>query len=250
MIPPFYEDWIKSVTPDDDNVPSMGMRARPYGQPAETVGTLTNQAAFEKQVLGTEANASQENTVIKTPGSDEITLPKGFDHVEEAIQIIIGDQKATNPLAKHTTVSFTFRQIVFDANQNTRDVHVDPVRDESSVEKDTVYFLTNKEGTIVQSKPVRDPKTTLNTMAPEVMMECELMRQAQPFEVVKGDEDTYHVQAEKYTVGRTLVRVIIAHPDAQYFHDLPDQDKAELPEDFRQKHGIKFADANFVPQLG
>lgn len=123
-----------------------------------------------------------------------------------------------------------------------REVHIDPPRVEKAVSDEIVYFVSNKQGTITQSHFVKDPENTLNKMTPEAMVENGLMQQSEPFELQKGTQDTYHVQgAAMYEKGRTFVRTLIVHPNAEYFHALPDSDKQELPEAFREKHGIKFS---------
>lgn len=270
MMPGMYEDWRITVIPSEAEIEAAEEAGlAPFGTPSEKVVTLTNhngvltfQDDFEQSMLGREGVTNQhENTLLKDSGSNDIQIPPGYDHMLESILTITEDQTAEKGgLFKHARMNFTYREIVFPEEKRDREVHVDPPRRESvrspvdegeAVAKDAIFFISNKknQSTITQSAHVINPSDTLNRMKPEVMIECGLMHQAEPFEVWKGTEDTYHVQAEKYDPGRILVRVIVSMPGIDYFHDLPDEEKAGLPEEFREKHGIKISGAETAPDL-
>ncbi len=244
-----HEAWAKSVTPDTDEFTAAQLSGeRPYGMPAESVGTLTDHDGFEQVMLGRGVSVEHLNTEIKQPGSNEITLPRGFAHMQEVLGQIVSDQTSINPLARHTRMTFTFRQNTFPSEQKSRDVHVDPCRNQDAVAEDYIYLVSNADCSIVQDEPVIDPKETLNgERTPEELIEAGLMRQAEPYEVVRGTEFTYHVESAFHGEGRTLVRIIISHPDAEYFHGLSDAEKTELPPEFLQKHGIQISDSQIIP---
>lgn len=268
MIPGMYEDWRIQVTPSEEEVldaESEGLA--PYGSPASRVFTLTNhdgiltfQDDFEQSMLQRENVTKQhENTKIKERGSNDIRIPDGYAHMLETVLTVTENQTAEKGvLFKHADMSFTYREIVSPEDKKERVVHVDPPRRDNRredegypVAKDKIFFASNKAGeaTITQSDHVIEPSITLNKMCPEAMMEAELMQQAGAFEVWEGDEDTYHVQASHKSAGNVFVRIIVSMPGVNYFHNLSDEEKRELPEDFKNQHGIKETGAETAPDL-
>lgn len=237
-----YEEWRKSITPTQTQIDSLPEGDKPYGDPSITISSIHDQSTFSKLLRGNTAVSPASDTRIKEPGGTECSLPEGYEHLQELLDLIISDQKENNPLFKHSAMLFTFRQTVGTQNPPRR-VHIDPPRTQNSVAEDDVYFVSNKEGTLTQSAHVKNPRDTLNRMKPEIMIEQGLLNQAEPFELRKGTQNTYHVQgADTYTDGRTFVRMIVSHPDAAYFHGLSNDEKSELPEKFRTKHGIVLED--------
>ncbi|MCB1681976.1 MAG: hypothetical protein KDI65_08580 [Alphaproteobacteria bacterium] len=228
------DQWVRSVQVSDTELDSVPSEEHPFGTPAESIGTLKRTAEFEKRVT----RAQPENMVIKSYGQDGVLIPGGYDHLSEALELMIADQMVVNPLFRHAKVELTFRQNPT-PQEPTRVVHADPSRTDNAVVEDYVYFLSNKQGTIAQAQYVRDPDGTLNKMKPEAMVEEGLMRQAGPFEVLRGRQSTRHTQgAAIYEGGRTFVRLIVTHPDADYFRSLPLAEQATLPEEFRDRLGI------------
>tara|TARA_R110001592_G_scaffold16881_7_gene71501 strand:- start:28337 stop:29089 length:753 start_codon:yes stop_codon:yes gene_type:complete len=233
-----YTQWVKSVIPSMEEVMRVKSGEQPYGQPSERVGFIKDTDNFEKLLRGNDIPSPASDTIIKTAGALDAKLPKGYEHLQEAIDLIVNDQIETNPLFKHARMAFTFRQTILPSRPQ-RTVHIDPPRTPNAAADDNVYFLSNKQGTFTQAVCVKNPSDTLNRMKADLMAEQGLLQQAEPFELRKGTQDTYHVQgADTYESGRTFMRMIITHPDVSYFENLPDDDKAELPADFRQKHGI------------
>ena len=237
-----YDEWRKSVTPTQAQINSLPEGDKPYGDPSDSVGSVRDHDTFSKLLRGDTSVSPASDTRIKEPGDTEFQLPEGYQHLQEVLDLIIADQEERNPLFKHASMHFTFRQTIGTQNPPRR-VHIDPPRTQNSVSEDEVYFISNKEGTMTQSAHVKNPRDTLNRMKPEVMIEQGLLNQAEPYELRRGTENTYHVQgADTYTDGRTFVRMIISHPDAAHFHGLSNEDKSELPEKFRTKHGIVLED--------
>ncbi len=231
------DQWVNSVRVTREQAEAAPVdQSSPYGTPSESIGYLQNQARFETIVT----RAQPENAAIKSPGNDGIVFLDGYDHLSEVMENIVADQMRTNPLYRHAKILLTYRQNPTAMVTDNRTVHVDPSRTQGSVVEDYVYFVSNIQGTISQAQHVVNPIETLNKMKPEAMVEEGLMVQAKPFEIVKGRESTYHTQGAKtYEPGRTFARIIVTHPDIQYFHNLPDSEKAALPADFREKHGIE-----------
>ncbi len=228
------EKWVKSVQVSEADRALSQESDRPFGTPAEHVGFLNNREAFAAPVR----RAQPENMVVKTSGNDGLIYPEGYDHLSEAINMMIKDQMKINPMFRHARIELTYRQTLSE-QVPTRIVHTDPSRTQEPVEEDFVYFLANKQGVVVQAQHVKDPAQNLNKMTPEALMEEGLLRQSENFEMVRGRQSTYHTQgAAIFQPARILLRMIVTHPSADYFHNLPDHEKAALPEDFRQKHGI------------
>lgn len=237
------EQWVKSVRVSEAERELAQESDRPFGTPAEHVGHLNNREAFAK----TATRGQPENMVIKSSGNDGVIYPPGYDHLSEAINMMIKDQMNINPLFRHARIELTFRQNPIE-QVPTRVVHTDPSRTQNPVEEDFVYFLANKQGVIVQAQHVKNPAQNLNKMTPEALMEEGLLQQSEDFEMVRGRQSTYHTQgAAIFQPGRTLLRMIVTHPPVEYFHNLPDREKAALPEDFRRQHGISAPD--FAPGL-
>lgn len=228
------EKWVNSVKIDETEKLLAETAEHPFGTPGEAVGTLSAKDEFQKRVL----RAQPENAVIKLPGNDGIVMLSGFEHLVETIQMMMNDQHAINPLFRHARVEMTFRQNSI-TQIPARTVHTDPSRTLDPVQEDFIYFVSNKQGTMVQAQHIRDPFQTLNRMTPEGLVEEGLLKQAQPFEMTRGRQSTYHTQgARAYEGGRTFVRMIVTHPDISYFHKLPDGAKQQLPKDFREQNGI------------
>lgn len=243
-----YKTWIQSITPSKEDIASVAEGKHPYGEPSKHVGFISDTDNYERLMRGDDIPSPASDTKIKKPGSPEANLPDGYKHLQEVVDAIVDDQEQNNPFFKHASMLFTYRQTLMDRSPE-RTVHIDPARTNNSVADDQIYFISNKEGTMTQAAYVKKPEDTLNRMKPEVIMEEGLLNQAEPFELRKGTQDTYHVQgADTYTNGRTFVRMIISHPDISYFHDLSDEDKAELPEKFRTEHGIVIGED--PPSLG
>ncbi len=229
------DEWVSSVLVDDEAVYALEENETPYGTPAQAIGKIENQDVFAQAVRGT---AQPENMVLKRPGQVIKTLPEGFEHMQDVMEMIIADQIENNPLFEHSRIEFTYRQNP-SAQTPDRQVHADPSRTPNAVIEDYVYFASNKQGTLVQAAYVKNPRDTLNKMKPEAIAEEGLMRQAEDFELTRGRASTFHTQgAAVYEAGRTFLRVIITHPDKNYFHALPEEDKVRLPADFREQHGI------------
>lgn len=231
------EQWVNSVrVPRERAEAASADQTSPYGTPSDSIGYLKNQARFETVVT----RAQPENAAIKIPGNDGIIFLDGYDHLDELIEHVVADQMRTNPLYRHAKILLTYRQNPTELVTDNRTVHIDPGRTEGSVVEDYVYFVSNIQGTISQAQHVINPAETLNKMRPEAMVEEGLMSQSEPFEIVRGRQSTYHTQGAKtYDAGRTFGRIIVTHPDIEYFRNLPDADKAALPADFREKHGIE-----------
>lgn len=232
------EQWVKSVKVSEADLALAQESDHPFGTPAEHVGYLNNREAFAAPVR----RAQPENMVVKSHGNDGLIYPQGYDHLNEAINMMIQDQMEINPLFRHARVELTYRQTLSE-QVPARIVHTDPSRTPEPVEEDFVYFLANKQGVVVQSQHVKEPAQNLNKMTPEALMEEGLLRQSEDFEMVRGRQSTFHTQgAAIFQPARILLRLIVTHPSADYFHKLSDREKAALPEDFRQKHGISSPD--------
>ncbi|MCB1840082.1 MAG: hypothetical protein KDI61_07465 [Alphaproteobacteria bacterium] len=228
------DQWVRSIQVSDTDLDSLPLEGHPFGTPAESLGTLKRPSEFEQRV----SRSQPENMVIKSSGYDGVIVPEGFYHLTEALEMMVADQMVVNPLFRHAKVELTYRQNPT-PQEPTRVVHADPSRTDNAAEEDYVYFLSNIQGTIAQAQYVRDPAMTLNKMKPEAMVEEGLMRQAGPFEMLRGRQSTYHTQgAAVLQGGRTFVRLIVTHPDADYFRSLPVAEQATLPEEFRDRLGI------------
>ena len=238
----FLEQWLKSVIPSQQEVEAADRGVSPFGSEAVSIGFLSLPTLFNRLLSASGTIPSPaENTLIKTHGNLDWHLPKGYEHMKDALGMIEHDQMQRNPLYKHSRIEFTVRQSVLQSRLKRR-VHIDPATQTDSVAPDEIYFLSNSQGSIVQTKAVRDPEGTLNKYTPEELIGLGLMRRAKSFELVRGRQDTYHVQgADTYEKGRTLLRVTIIHPNLKYFQNLPDSEKALLSEDFRSKHDIKLS---------
>ncbi|MBI1300485.1 MAG: hypothetical protein GC137_02405 [Alphaproteobacteria bacterium] len=241
--------WAASVKPLSKDVFNAAAKAGAlYGEPAVSVGIIEFVDDFERDQLRLGGKTTQENTTLKQPGSNKINIPPGYDHMQEVVRdLVLDQQKEKGALFKHAAINFTFRQTVFAAEQRGRTVHIDPPRNENSVAEDDVYFVSNQQGTLVQVERVIDPEKTLNEKTPEELVELGLMRVAERGEIMRGTQNTYHVQNQIYDEGRTFTRIIVSLPDVEYFHNLPDSEKAELPKDFLQKHGIQIGSPSPTP---
>lgn len=227
-------EWVKSVRVDESDLKDVPAELHPFGTPVETIGYIQNQEKFDTPVR----RAQIENTVIKSSGQDGVLMPPGYEHLIEPLQMLIDDQVKTNALYRHSRIELSYRQN-FTPQTPNRTVHADPSRTQNPVEEDYVYFLSNKQGTIAQAQHVKKPEDTLNRMTPEEMVEQGVMLQAKPYEMLRGRQSTFHTQgAAVYEGGRTFIRVIVTHPDIDCFRNLPENEKAALPQDFREKHGI------------
>ena len=234
------DEWVSSVLVDDSDLEALDENETPYGTPAQTIGKIQNQEKFAQIVTG---RAQPENMVLKRPGQIVETLPQGFEHMQDVMEMILADQIENNPLFEHSKIEFTYRQNTAQITPN-RSVHADPSRTTDAVIEDYVYFASSKQGTLVQAAYVKKPRDTLNKMKPEAIAEEGLMRQAEDFELTRGRASTFHTQgAAVYEAGRTFLRVIITHPDKDYFQALPQEDKARLPIDFREQLGVDATDA-------
>ncbi len=235
-------EWVRSVRVDESDLKDVPAELHPFGTPVESLGILSSPLEFDKPVN----RAQLENMIIKYSGNyDGIMMPGGYDHLIEPLQMIIADQMSENPLFRHARVEFTYRHNPTPQTPS-RIVHADPSRTQNAVVEDYIYFLSNKQGTIAQAQHVKKPEDTLNRMTPEEMVEQGLMTQAKPYEMLKGRQSTFHTQgAAVYEGGRTFIRVIVTHPDIDYFRNLPENEKAALPQDFREKHGIATASRDF-----
>ncbi len=231
------KSWVKSVIPSISDVSDIPEGKRPFGTPALKIGAIEDKQAFDSDVFGI---TQPERVIIKRPGSDDVEIPKGFEHMQELFEAIIKDQKENNPLYHHMYIDFTFRQNISKSSSLANiKVHTDASRIDDSAEEDYIYFAASKQGTIVQAKPVKNPQVTLNRMSPQALIDAGLMRQAEPFEIWKGRKSTYHVQgSDEYEPHRTFVRVIATHPNIDYFKNLPDYEKEQLPPSFCKKHDI------------
>lgn len=226
--------WVKSVQVSEAERTRADDPDHPFGTPAGRVGTLNSREIFQKPVY----RAQPENMVIKSPGQDSTLIPEGYAHISEAIHMMMEDQMRINPLFRHARVELTYRQNPLPQTP-ARIVHTDPSRGEAPVEEDYVYFVASKQGTIVQAQHIKKPFETLNRMTPEDLVDEGLLKQAEPFEMMRGRQSTFHTQGSAiYESGRTFVRMIVTHPDLSYFRSLSDSEKAALPEDFRKAHGI------------
>lgn len=255
-----YEQWVKSVTPSYEEIEHASGQGSPYGEPSSHVGYINDISAFEKRLSQDKPTSPATDTVIKYPGSYDIKILEGYEeNMAEAIEIILEDQLETEPLFKHAEMQFTFTQNIVPLSTSARIIHVDPerkisaieginVRNAEAVQENSIFFLSNKQGTLIQSQYIIKPEDNLNRMTPEGIADLGFLRASEPFEVRKGTQNTYHTQgAETYDSNRTFCRIIIAYPPVEYFHDLPDEEKSELPVEFRQQHGIVFSDR--IPHL-
>lgn len=228
-------EWVRSVRVSESDLKAVSAETQPYGTPAESLGCIQNHEKFDTPVR----RAQIENRVIKSSGQDGVLMPPGYEHLIEPLQMILEDQVKTNPLYRHARIELSYRQN-WTPQTPQRTVHADPSRTQNAVTEDYIYFLSNKQGTIAQAAHVRAPEETLNRMTPEQMVEQGLMTQAKPYEMLKGRQSTFHTQgAAVYEGGRTFIRVIVTHPDIDYFRNLPEAEKSALPQDFREKQGIE-----------
>ncbi|MCB9975535.1 MAG: hypothetical protein H6856_07870 [Rhodospirillales bacterium] len=235
---PMIEEWRRSVIPPTERVEATPEEEFPFGAPAESLGYLEDVRGFETRVFG---RAPLENLVIKQRGSEIATLPEGYEHLKEGIDRVFADQLKKNPLFRHAEIHVTHRQNTYQIEVTGQNNHADSNRTEGSVIDDYIYFMANRQGPFVQIEYVSNPDELFERKTPDTMAEAGLMRQAKDGEIIAGRSRTFHAQgALIYQIGRTLLRAIVTHPPASYFHSLPDHEKAMLPEEFRDKHGITF----------
>ena len=224
-----------------------GQPPETVGQPARTVGHVPDLERFSSPLkLGI---SPSEDFKASSAGDRKVKLPMGYEQMQDAMQIVLKDilNSHGRTMAKYGEIHLTVRQArLLPPNTTQGNWHLEPDRTSDSIEPDTQYLMSDADGTLLQTHSVKaiapdrsQPERlsaagTFNKMKTEILFDAGLARQAEPGEIVKL-QNTVHAIAPRTSPERTMMRVTFVPPSAETLRNLPEEEKADLPDHIRQK---------------
>lgn len=238
-----YLQWIQ-------NELTFGLDGKPpkeVGMAPEKIGQISDMDRFTQPLVA--GTPIIDDFVASAVGSSKIYLPEGYAQMQEAMKIVKDDIVKTqgSVMAKYGEIRLSVRQSRnARVGQDQGDWHIEPDRNPDSVDHDVQYLMSNVDGTLVQTQPIKatapdrtDPSRnsvagTFNGMKTQILIDAELARQAEPGEILRLYQ-TAHAIAPTTESERTMMRVTFVPPTLDTLREISQEEQALLPEHIRSQ---------------